>query len=69
MRGKPGLKASYSVETAWVFGISLMVIYMVIALSFFLYSDTCEYIDSVSSEEVNAVKVFRAIQNGEEIWD
>lgn len=60
-------KASFSVEAAWVFGISMIVIYMVIAFSFTLYREAYNYIEETAVDDIDAVKLFRLAQMGEDI--
>lgn len=63
------LKASYTVESSLVISICLIVIGMCILLGFELYKDSVSYIDTHPIKDIDAVRVFREIQAGEEIVD
>lgn len=66
--GKNGRqKASFSVEAAWVFGISMLIIYAVIAFSFTLYRETYDFVKETKVDELDAVKTFRLVQMGEDV--
>lgn len=60
-------KASFSVEAAWVFGISMLIIYAVIAFSFTLYRETYDFVEETKADELDAVKTFRLVQMGEDV--
>lgn len=60
----PGFKASYTIEASWIFGISIIVIFAAIMTSVMLYGNTCEYIDNVSVDRINAVGTFRLLEEG-----
>lgn len=60
-------KASFSVEAAWVFGISMLIIYAVIVFSFTLYQETYDYIIGTKADGIDAVKLFRLAQMGEDV--
>lgn len=60
-------KASFSVEAAWVFGISVIIIYAVIAFSFTLYRETYDFVEETKVDELDAVKTFRLVQMGEDV--
>ena len=64
----PQKKASFSVEAAWIFGISLLLIYVTIALSFHLYKQSKDYVDGTTPKEFDAVKTFRLVQMGEDLF-
>ena len=55
-------KASFSVEAAWIFGISLLVIYLMICFSFNLYKEANDTINSVTAEVSEPVKKFRMME-------
>lgn len=63
------LKASYTVESSLVISICLIVIGMCILLGFELYKDSVSYIDTHPIKDIDAVRVFREMQAGEEIVD
>ncbi len=60
-------KAALSVEASWVFGISMLVIYSMLGLSFTLYHETYQYIREKEPYEMDAVKAFRLVQMGEDL--
>lgn len=60
-------KAAFSVEAAWVFGISLIILYILIAFSFTMYQETYDYIDATEADELNAVQTFRLVQEGKTV--
>lgn len=62
-------KAVLTVEASWVFGISLIIIYCMLALSFSLYHETSQYITKKEPHEINAVKLFRLVKMGEELLE
>ena len=62
-------KAVLTVEASWVFGISLIIIYGMLALSFSLYHETSQYIKQKEPQEINAVKLFRLVKMGEELLE
>ena len=63
------LKASLTVEAAWVFGITMLLIYSIMAYSFTLYSGAKEYVDKTSPDEWDAVGAFRLVDMGENILE
>ena len=60
-------KAAFSVEAAWVFGITMLIIYAVIAFSFVLYRDSYQFVKQTTPDKWEAVKMFRLAQTGEDI--
>ena len=63
------LKASFSVEAAWVFGIILLVIYTAIGVSFTLYHKACVFVEKTTPDKWDAVGAFRLLQMGENILE
>ncbi len=61
------LKGAFSVEAAWVFGITMLLIYSIIAFSFKLYSSAIDFIENTSEDKWEAVQAFRLLQAGEDI--
>lgn len=51
----------YTVEAAWMFGLTLITFFSVIFLSFNLYHNTVGEIRRIEPVSINAVKEFRTI--------
>lgn len=61
------MKASYSVEGSWIFGITMVVIYLMLAFSFELYSNVSETIENTKIEDSDSVRKFRLLQMGKSL--
>ncbi|MDD6551135.1 MAG: hypothetical protein PUF16_05080 [Lachnospiraceae bacterium] len=53
--------AYYTLEAAWMFGLTLVVFFSIIFLSFNLYHETVSEIKRIQPVQINAVKEFREI--------
>ncbi len=62
-------KAALTLEASWVFGISMLVIYSMLALSFHLYQETGRYIEQKEPQDIDVVKVFRLTEMGEDLLE
>ena len=58
------MRAVMTVEASFVFGITLIVIYTVIAFSFTMYSETYSYMDTVKFDEIDVVAAFKLLSEG-----
>lgn len=60
------LKASYTVEAAFIMGICLLVIMVCLILGFTIYHETIEYMDATVVEDFDIVERFRQIHMGKD---
>ena len=61
------LKAIMTVEASFVFGICILVIYLMISVSFILYNHSYTFVEETTPDELDAVRIFRLAQMGEDI--
>ncbi|MBR1629103.1 MAG: hypothetical protein IJ679_07550 [Lachnospiraceae bacterium] len=60
------LRASLTVEAAWVFGIALLVIYGMMGVSFALYRDAFSFVENTGPDDWKALQTFRLLQMGKD---
>lgn len=63
------VKGSLTVEGSWIFGISMVIIYLMIAFSFQLYENVNKDIEETEIADIQAVKKFRLLQMGKDILE
>ena len=61
------MKAVLTVEASYVFGITLIIIYIVVAFSFTMYSETYSYVNKIKPDEIDVVTGFKLLSEGKEI--
>lgn len=63
------LRAYYTLEAAWMFGLTVTIFFSILFLSFNLYHETVDEIKRIEPVQIKAVKEFRDINMARDMAD